>query len=214
MFKEFPSYKPDSFESKWQKAWEDAGLHTASDDDHKPRFYCLDYFPYPSGEGLHVGHCRNYVPTDVISRYKRMRGFNVLHPMGWDAFGEPAEQNAIQNGVTPRETTDRNTSNYKRQMKMIGTSYDWSREIDSSDPNYYRWTQWMFLRMFERDLVYQDTNWQWYCPTCETTLSSHEIEGDRCWRGHPGVTKVEIPAWFFKISAYADELLDDLDRLD
>jgi leucyl-tRNA synthetase len=208
------SYNPGDFEARWQDLWERAGTYHASDSSEKPKYYCLDYFPYPSGEGLHVGHCRNYVPTDVISRFKRMRGYNVLHPMGWDAFGEPAEQNAIRRNITPRETTDCNTANYKRQMGLIGTSYDWSREIDSSDPSYYRWTQWMFLKMFHRGLVYRDTNWQWWCPTCATTLSSHEIEGDTCWRGHPGVMKKEIPAWFFKITDYADELIDGLETVD
>ncbi len=207
-------YNPGKFEIKWQDIWEETGIYRAGDSSEKPKFYCLDYFPYPSGEGLHVGHCRNYVPTDVISRFMRMRGYNVLHPMGWDAFGEPAEQNAIRNNVTPRVITDRNTANYKRQMQLIGTSYDWSREIDSSEPEYYRWTQWMFLKMYKRGLVYRDTNWQWWCPSCSTTLSSHEIEGNSCWRGHPGVTKKEIPAWFFKITEYADELIEGLETVD
>jgi len=207
-------YKPNEIEPRWQRIWEDVGLHRANTATDKPKLYCLDYFPYPSGEGLHVGHCRNYVPTDVISRFKRMQGYNVLHPMGWDAFGEPAEQNAIKNNVTPRVVTDRNTDNYKRQLRMIGTSYDWEREIDSSQPEYYRWTQWMFLKMYQRGLAYRDTNWQWWCPTCATTLSSHEIEGDKCWRGHSGVTKKEIPAWYFKITAYADELIYGLDDVD
>ncbi|MFC1997480.1 leucine--tRNA ligase [Chloroflexota bacterium] len=207
-------YSPKKFEQYWQKTWENAGLHRAREDSNRPKLYCLDYFPYPSGEGLHVGHCRNYVPTDVISRYMRMRGYNVLHPMGWDAFGEPAEQNAIKNNVTPRKVTDQNTANYKRQMRQIGTSYDWDREIDSSHPEYYRWTQWMFLLMYQKGLAYKDTNWQWWCPTCSTTLSSHEIEGDLCWRGHKGVTKKEIPAWYFKITAYADELISGLNTID
>jgi len=206
-------YNPQKIEPYWQQAWEEAGLHRADEMVDKPKLYCLDYFPYPSGEGLHVGHCRNYVPTDVISRFKRMQGHNVLHPMGWDAFGEPAEQNAIRNNVTPRVVTDRNTANYKRQMRLIGTSYDWSREIDSSDPAYYRWTQWMFLKMYQSGLAYRDSNWQWWCPTCATTLSSHEIEGDKCWRGHAGVTKKEIPAWYFRITAYADELINGLDTV-
>ena len=208
------SYEPGEFESVWQQAWEEAGIYQSQEVSDKPKFYCLDYFPYPSGEGLHVGHCRNYVPTDLISRYKRMQGYNVLHPMGWDAFGEPAEQNAVKHGVTPRVTTDRNTANYKRQLRMIGTSYDWTREIDSSKPEYYRWTQTMFLMMYRRGLAYRDTNWQWWCPSCATTLSSHEIEGDRCWRGHVGITKKEIPAWYFKITAYADELISGLDTVD
>ncbi|MBE3143506.1 MAG: class I tRNA ligase family protein, partial [Planctomycetes bacterium] len=208
------NYNPQEIEPKWQEQWEKDGLYRATDGGNKPKYYCLDFFPYPSGEGLHVGHCRNYVPTDVISRFKRMKGYNVLHPMGWDAFGEPAEQHAIAHGIHPRQTTDRNTANYKRQMRLIGTSYDWSREVDSSDPDYYRWTQWFFLLLYKRGLAYRDMNWQWWCPTCQTTLSSHEAAGGVCWRGHEGVTKREIPAWYFKITAYADELITGLDSVD
>src|SRR4030066_959361 len=127
----WPIYNPQEFEQKWQGIWEEIELYKSRELDDRPKYYCLDFFPYPSGEGLHVGHCRNYVPTDVISRYKRMNGFNVLHPMGWDAFGEPAEQYAVAHGGHPRVTTERNTANFRRQMQLIGTSYDWSREIDS-----------------------------------------------------------------------------------
>jgi len=129
-------------------AWEEAGLYRASETGDRPKFYCLDFFPYPSGEGLHVGHCRNYIPTDVISRFMRMRGYNVLHPMGWDAFGEPAEQYAVEHGVHPRLTTDQNTANFRRQMTLIGAGYDWSREIDSSQPEFYRWTQAFFTLLY------------------------------------------------------------------
>jgi leucyl-tRNA synthetase len=210
----FPAYSPQSIEPKWQRIWEDNGLYHATEGGNKHKYYCLDFFPYPSGDGLHVGHCRNYVPTDVISRFYRMRGYNVLHPMGWDAFGEPAEQYAIRKGVHPRVTTDMNTANFRRQYTLIGASYDWSREIDSSDPEYYRWTQWFFLLMYHRGLAYRDTNWQWWCPTCQTTLSSHEAVGGVCWRGHSGVTKQPIPAWYFKITAYAEELITGLDSVD
>lgn len=210
----WPAYQPQVIEPKWQQLWEQQGLYRASEGGNKPKFYCLDFFPYPSGDGLHVGHCRNYVPTDVMSRYKRMSGYNVLHPMGWDAFGEPAEQFAVRNGVHPRVTTDRNTANFRRQYTIIGSSYDWSREIDSSDPNYYRWTQYFFLLLYKRGLAYRDTNWQWWCPTCLTTLSSHEVSGGVCWRGHSGVIKREIPAWYFRITAYADELITGLDDVD
>ncbi len=141
---DWPVYHPQTIEPKWQRVWEETGLYRARETGDKPKFYCLDFFPYPSGEGLHVGHCRNYLPTDVLSRYKRMQGYNVLHPMGWDAFGEPSEQHAILQGVHPRISTDRNTANYRRQMRLIGISYDWSREIDSSNPAFYRWTQWFF----------------------------------------------------------------------
>jgi leucyl-tRNA synthetase len=208
------AYNHQMIESKWQRVWDESGLYRTGEIAGRPKFYCLDFFPYPSGDGLHVGHCRNYIPTDVLSRYKRMRGFNVLHPMGWDAFGEPTEQTAIEHGIHPRESTDRNTANFKRQMKLLGASYDWDREIDSSRPEFYRWTQWFFLLMYHRGLAYRDKNWQWWCPTCQTTLSSHETAGGVCWRGHHGVTKIEIPAWYFKITTYADELLDGLENID
>ncbi len=211
---EWSSYNPQKIEPKWQDHWEKNGFYLAGETSDKSKYYCLDFFPYPSGEGVHVGHCRNYIPTDLISRYKRMRGHNVLHPMGWDAFGEPAEQYAVAHGVHPRVTTDRNTANFRRQMTIIGTGIDWSREIDSSDPDYYRWTQYFFLLLYQRGLAYRDTNWQWWCPTCQTTLSSHEVVGGICWRGHTGVTKREIPAWYFKITEYADELLSGLDDID
>lgn len=211
---QWPEYQPQIIESKWQQQWENEGIYRAFEGGDRPKYYCLDFFPYPSGEGLHVGHCRNYVPTDVISRFKRMQGFNVLHPMGWDAFGEPAEQYAISHGVHPRVTTDRNTANYRRQMRLIGASYDWSREIDSSDPRYYRWTQWFFLLLYQRGLAYRDVSYQWWCPTCMTTLSSHEVSNGVCWRGHSGVIRREIPAWYFRITAYAESLLEGLERID
>ena len=208
------AYQPDKIEAKWQRIWEEQGLFRATALGEKQKYYCLDFFPYPSGEGLHVGHCRNYIPTDVISRYKRLRGYNVLHPMGWDSFAEPTEQFAIEHGIHPRLSTDRNTANFRRQMTLIGCGYDWSREIDSSKPEFYRWTQWFFTRMYKRGLAYRDANWQWWCPVCMTTLSSHEVSNGVCWRGHSGVTKREIPAWYFKITAYADELLSGLDEID
>ena len=210
----WPRYNPQSIEPKWQQRWEADGLHLVTEGGEEPKYYCLDFFPYPSGDGLHVGHCRNYIPTDVTSRHKRMLGYNVLHPMGWDSFGEPAEQYAVAHGVHPRVTTDSNTANFRRQMTMIGTSYDWSREIDSSDPEFYRWTQWFFVLMYRRGLAYRDMSWQWWCPVCQTTLSSHEAVGGICWRGHEGVTKREIPAWYFRITAYADELLYGLEQID
>src|SRR3990172_3343518 len=209
-----PRYAPQEIEPKWQETWENSGIYQSRETGNKPKFYCLDFFPYPSGEGLHVGHCRNYIPTDVISRYYRMRGWNVLHPMGWDSFGEPTEQFAITHNIHPRVTTDQNTANFRRQMTIIGTSYDWSREIDSSRPEFYRWTQYFFLLLYERGLAYRAPNWQWWCPVCQTTLSSHEVSNGVCWRGHTGVTKREIPAWYFRITAYADELLSGLDEID
>ncbi len=210
----WPVYNPREIEPKWQALWERQGLYLAQESGEKPKYYCLDFFPYPSGDGLHVGHCRNYVPTDVISRFKRMKGYNVLHPMGWDAFGEPAEQYAIRHGVHPRVTTNRNTANFRRQMTLIGAGYDWSREIDSSQPEFYRWTQYFFLLLYKRGLAYRDTNWQWWCDGCQTTLSSHEVAGGVCWRGHTRIYKRQIPAWYFKITAYADELISGLDEVD
>jgi leucyl-tRNA synthetase len=210
----WPEYQPQQIEPKWHARWEQERLFAALEESEKPKFYCLDFFPYPSGEGLHVGHCRNYVPTDVLSRSYRMQGFNVLYPMGWDAFGEPAEQHAIAHGIHPRQTTDRNTTNYRRQMTLIGAGYDWEREIDSSKPEFYRWTQWFFLLLYKRGLAYRDINLQWWCPTCQTTLSSHEAVGGVCWRGHTGVTRQRIPAWYFRITAYADQLLAGLDEIE
>jgi leucyl-tRNA synthetase len=210
----WPQYRPQEIEPRWQRRWEALGLFRAAESGEKPPFYCLDFFPYPSGDGLHVGHCRNYVPTDVISRFYRMKGFNVLHPMGWDAFGEPAEQAATRHGIYPRKSTDRNTANFRRQFEMLGIGFDWEREIDSSRPEFYRWTQYIFEILFSRGLAYRDTSWQWWCPTCQTTLSSHEVKDGVCWRGHSGVTKRQIPAWYFRITAYADRLLDGLDGID
>jgi leucyl-tRNA synthetase len=210
----WPSYNPQVIEPRWQQSWEQAGFYLTSDGGLRPKYYCLDFFPYPSGDGLHVGHCRNYIPTDVLSRYKRMRGFNVLHPMGWDAFGEPAEQYAVRQGVHPRLTTDRNTANYRRQMTLMGASYDWRREIDSSQPEFYRWTQYFFLLLYRSGLAYRDINRQWWCDECQTTLSSHEVINGVCWRGHTSVYKREIPAWYFRITAYADELISGLETVD
>ncbi len=175
-------YDPHAVEAKWQRLWKETDAYRTPDTSDKPKFYCLDFFPYPSGDGLSVGHCRNYVPTDAVSRYERMKGCNVLHPMGWDAFGLPAENYAIKMGVHPRETTERNIANYHRQMDLIGLSYDWSREIASCNPDYYRWTQWFFLLLYERGLAYRGTGQQWWCPSCKTILANEQVEQGRCWR--------------------------------
>ena len=149
------AYDPSAIESKWQAFWEEHETFRAEVDPSRPKYYVLDMFPYPSGDGLHVGHPEGYTATDIMARYKRMRGFNVLHPMGWDAFGLPAEQYAIKTGTHPRITTQANISNFKRQIKSLGFSYDWSREIDTTDPNYVKWTQWIFRKLHERDLAYE-----------------------------------------------------------
>ena len=207
-------YDQQRIEAKWQRLWKERDAYRTPDASDKPKFYCLDFFPYPSGDGLSVGHCRNYVPTDVVSRCFRMRGRNVLHPMGWDAFGLPAENYALKMGVHPRETTARNIANYHRQMDMIGLSFDWSREITSSQPDYYRWTQWFFLLMHERGLAYRGTGQQWWCPSCKTILANEQVEQGHCWRCGSDVTKKDLEQWYFRITDYAQRLLDDLATID
>ena len=207
-------YNFKELEKKWSPFWEEIELYKTGNNPDKKNFYCLDYFPYPSGAGLSVGHCRNYVPTDVICRKKRMDGHNVLHPMGWDAFGQPAEEYAIKTGMHPAEVTKINTENYKRQIKLFEASYDWSREINSSDPDYYRWTQYFFLLLFDRGLAYESDNFQMYCPNCKIVLSNEESAGGVCWRCDGAVTKKRMPQWYFKITEYADRLLEDIEALD
>ena len=202
------------FESKWENLWEDSDLYDTKELLGRNKLYCLDFFPYPSGNGLSVGHLRNYIPTDVYSRYFRMRGFNVLHPMGWDSFGLPAENYAIKMNVHPEVTTEKNTSTYKRQMKLVGTSYDWKREINSSSPDYYMWTQWFFLFLFEKGLAYQGYGSQWWCPDCRTVLANEQVENGECWRCGARVEKKDLKQWFFKITDYADRLEKDLEELD
>src|SRR5450759_3647044 len=207
-------YNPHSFEQKWQDRWEDEGIYRAVDFSHKPKFYQLDFFPYPSGEGLSVGHSKHYVPSDVATRFMRMQGYNVLHPMGWDAFGLPAENEAILQQIPPSENTAKNVANYKRQLKLQGISFDWSREINSSQPDYYRWTQWLFLLMYERGLAYRSTGMQWWCPQCKTILANEQVENGYCWRHSDQlVEKKELEQWYFRITDYAEELLSSLDGL-
>jgi leucyl-tRNA synthetase len=200
-------------EPRWQKRWEEADLFRASDTSARPKFYALDFFPYPSGAGLSVGHCRNYIPTDAACRYMAMKGYNILHPMGWDAFGQPAENEAIKRGRNPREMVAEYAATYRRQMKLIGISYDWSREINSSEPDYYRWTQWFFLFLYKRGLAYRShapTNW---CPSCKTGLANEEVKLGHCWRCGSAVEKRPMPQWFFKITAYGDRLISGLDTV-
>lgn len=207
-------YDPQTVQAKWQPEWQKMGLYKTSDDRSKPKFYCLDFFPYPSGNGLSVGHLRNYVPTDVVSRMKRMQGLNVLHPMGWDAFGLPAENFAIKMGVHPAKTTEKNAANYRRQLSLVECSYDWEREINSTDPGYYRWTQWFFLLLYKRGLAYKATGAQWWCPDCRTILANEQVEQGQCWRCESQVEKKDLNQWFFKITDYADRLIDDLKTVD
>jgi leucyl-tRNA synthetase len=207
-------YEFSEIETKWQSRWREANLFHAEPDPSKPKFYGLEFFPYPSGSGLSVGHFKNYAPVDAFLRYKAMRGYNVLHPMGWDAFGQPAENAAIKFKKNPGEMVKEYAANYRRQLDLIGLSYDWDREINSSDPEYYKWTQWIFLQLYKRGLAYRGTapvNW---CPVDKTVLANEEVANGRCWRCQTLVEKRQMPQWFFKITAYADRLLNDLDTVE
>ncbi len=208
------AYDPKAIEPRWQTYWREQGTFRAEIDPSRPKFYVLDMFPYPSGEGLHVGHPKGYIATDVLSRYKRMRGFNVLHPMGWDAFGLPAEQYAIQTGTHPRLTTRKNIGTFRRQLQSLGMDYDWEREIDTTDPRYVKWTQWIFTRLYERGLAYEAevaVNW---CPDLGTVLSNEEVIDGRSERGGHPVVRVPMRQWMLRITAYAERLLSDLEPLD
>jgi leucyl-tRNA synthetase len=207
-------YEHRSVEGKWQARWKDANLHRTVYDPARPKFYALDMFPYPSGAGLHVGHCEGYTATDIITRWKRMQGWNVLHPMGWDAFGLPAENFAIKTGVHPRITTEEAIANFRRQIDSVGFAYDWSREVNTTDPAYYKWTQWIFLRLFEKGLAYEGTvpiNW---CPSCKTGLANEEVTQGRCERCGTQVVRKDMRQWLLRITRYADRLLEDLAEVD
>ena len=209
------SYNHKKIEKKWQKFWsENQTFKSADISSDKPKYYVLDMFPYPSGAGLHVGHALGYVATDIVARYKRMKGFNVLHPMGWDAFGLPAEQYAIKTGTHPKETTFQNVSNFKKQINSLGFSYDWSREINTTDPNYYKWTQWIFMQLYNKGLAYEQevaVNW---CPELKAVLANEEvINGKSDIGGHP-VVRLPMRQWILKITDYAESLLEGLDELD
>ncbi len=208
------AYDHSAVEPKWQSRWRDAKLHRTPDDTSKPRFYALDMFPYPSGAGLHVGHCEGYAATDIITRWKRMQGFAVLHPMGWDAFGLPAENYAIKHGVHPRVTTAQAIANFRRQIDAVGFAYDWEREINTTDPAYVKWTQWIFLKLFERDLAFESVvaiNW---CPVDKTGLANEEVSQGRCERCGSVVERKDMRQWMLRITRYADRLLEDMAELD
>ena len=205
-------YNPHVVEGKRQEIWEQNRLFRVSEDETKEKYYLLEMFPYPSGK-IHMGHVRNYSIGDVVARYKRMRGFNVLHPMGWDAFGMPAENAAIERGVHPAAWTHDNIDYMRKQLKRLGFSYDWDREIATCDVEYYRWEQWMFLKMFERDLVYRKSSPVNYCRKCQTVLANEQVEGGACWRCGEEVIQKELTQWFFAITRYADELYQYCDKL-
>lgn len=207
-------YNPQEIEPKWQKYWVEKDLHLVEEVDSRPKYYCLDMFPYPSGSGLHVGHWRGYVLSDVWSRYQTLLGYQVLHPMGWDAFGLPAENYALENKIHPAKAVKTNVENFKRQLNDIGAMYDWSREINTTDPEFYKWTQWIFAEMFKQGLAYRKEmpiNW---CPDCKTGLANEEVVDGCCERCGKEITKKSLNQWMLKITAYAERLLNDLDKLD
>mgnify|MGYP001576068248 FL=1 len=199
-------------EAKWQGIWEERQQFRVGEDPGRPKYYCLEMFPYPSGR-IHMGHVRNYAIGDLLARYKSMRGFNVLHPMGWDAFGLPAENAAIEHGVHPAIWTSENIDYMRAQLKKLGISYDWDREVNTCEPEYYRWEQLIFIKMLERGLAYRRRSTVNWCPSCQTVLANEQVEDGRCWRCEAEVTPREIDGWFFKITAYAEELLAWCDRL-
>ncbi len=207
-------YNPKKIEEKWQKKWSKENLFSAQDESKKEKYYFLVEFPYPSGEGLHVGHLRSYTAMDVLAHKKRMDGFNVLYPIGWDAFGLPAENYALKHGVHPEDSTKKNVANFKRQCQMMGFSFDWDREISTIDPKYYKWTQWIFLQLYEKGLAYQSEmaiNW---CPSCKTGLANEEVIQGKCERCGQEVEKKKMNQWMLKITEYADKLIKDLEEVD
>ena len=210
------SYQPNKIEPKWQKIWakDNYKIWHTSDKPKKKHIYILDMFPYPSGEGLHVGHIEGYTASDILSRYYRMKGYDVLHPMGWDAFGLPAENYAIKTKKNPKEVVTKNVKYFRKQLQAMGFSYDWQREVNTTDPNYYKWTQWIFLQFYKHGLAYEDeisVNW---CPSCKTVLADEEVVGGKCDRCDTLVERKKLKQWVLKITAYADKLLKDLDLLD
>ncbi len=209
-----PKYDPRAIEKKWQKFWKEKKTFKSEVDLQKPKYYVLDMFPYPSGAGLHVGHVTGYTGTDILARYKRQKGFNVLHPMGWDSFGLPAEQFAIRTGTHPALTTKTNIDTYRRQLESLGFSYDWDRELATSDPFYYKWTQWIFAKLFEQGLAYEAEINVNFCPALGTVLANEEVENGKAKEGGYPVERRPLKQWVLRITAYADRLLADLELLD
>ncbi len=212
-------YNHNLIEKKWQKYWKDHDTFAFREDPQKPKFYVLDMFPYPSGKGLHVGHPKGYTATDVIARYKRTKGFCVLHPIGWDAFGLPAEQYAIDTNHHPKDFTNENITNFRQQLQALGFDYDYRKEVNTTDPQYYQWTQWIFSQLYQHGLAeIKDTEVNW-CEALKTTLSNEEVLVDKngntvSERGNHPVVKKQMQQWVLKITAYADKLLEGLDEVD
>ena len=207
-------YNPIEIEEKWQKKWDESKLYEVKADSSKQKMYISGMFPYPSGAGLHTGHARSYTIVDSIARFYRQQGKNVLNPIGWDTFGLPAENYAIKTGISPQEATKTNIENFKKQFKRLGISIDWSREINTSSPEYYKWTQWIFRELYKKGLAYRKESYQWWCDNDKTVLANEQVENGCCWRCGEEVSKKQMTQWFFKITAYADELLADIDELD
>ena len=207
-------YDHRRIEEKWQRIWKEKNLFHVEVDHSKPKYYILDMFPYPSGAGLHVGHVTGYTATDILARYKRTKGFNVLHPMGWDSFGLPAEQYAIRTGTHPAVTTEQNINTYRRQLQSLGFSYDWDREIATSDPTYYKWTQWIFTKLYEKGLAYESNALVNFCPALGTVLANEEVDGGKSKEGGYPVERRPLRQWVLKITAYAERLMEDLKLID
>ena len=207
-------YEPAEIEAKWQKIWNDEHSFAATDDYTKPKFYALVEFPYPSGQGLHVGHPRSYTALDIVARKRRLQGYNVLYPMGWDAFGLPTENFAMKNHIHPEIVTKNNVARFKSQLQMLGLSFDWDREINTTDPAYYKWTQWIFIQMFKKGLAYKKEMNVNFCTGCKVVLANEEVVNGVCERCGSPVVHKNKSQWMLKITAYADRLVDDLDGLD
>ena len=207
-------YEPLKIEEKWQKIWEETEAFKVSEVKGKPKMMLAEMFPYPSGAGLHVGHVRNFTIVDVLTRFYQQQGLNVLRPFGYDTFGLPAENYAIKTGMAPQEVTKVNIDNFRKQAKKLGYAIDWSREINTSSPEYYKWTQWCFLQLYKKGLAYQKESYQWWCPEDKTVLANEQVENGKCWRCGHEVEKKKMKQWFFKITEYADELLDEIDNLE
>ncbi|MBQ2273687.1 MAG: class I tRNA ligase family protein, partial [Clostridia bacterium] len=207
-------YNFSEIEAKWQKKWEEDGAFRAEDSSDKKKFYALVEFPYPSGAGMHVGHIKAYSGLEVISRKRRMDGYNVLFPIGFDAFGLPTENYAIKTGTHPRTVTDTNIKNFTSQLKRVGFSFDWSRVIDTTEEDYYKWTQWIFLKMFEKGLAFRDKTLVNYCPSCKVVLSNEDSQGGKCDICHSDVIQKSKDVWYLRITEYADKLLEGLEKVD
>ena len=207
-------YNPSEIEPKWQQIWADDQRYHTNESSAKPKYYVTGMFPYPSGAGMHTGHFMEHSIVDAVARFRRALGYNVMYPIGWDSFGLPAENYAIKTGRKPRETTADNIANFKKQLRSVGASIDWSREINTSDPEYYKWTQWIFTKLFEKDLAYQKESLQWWCPKDKTVLANEQVIDGKCWRCDSVVVKKSMKQWFFRITAYADQLLAELPEMD